>query len=172
MVKHIGIVACTAEGASLCYRTICIEGGYGHPEISMHTPSLADYMKCIDRDDWEGVGELMLASANKLAMIGADFVICPDNTIHQSLRFIESRSPLPWLHIGDVVAAEVAARGFQRVALTGTKWLVASDVYPADYVRPAIEEREECNHIIMDELVRGIFRQEAVAYFQQVIGRL
>ena len=88
--KHIGIVACSAEGAALCYRTICVEGAqllgpHAHPEVSMHTHSLADYMKCIYRGDWQGVGELMLASANKLAKIGADFLICPDNTIHQAL---------------------------------------------------------------------------------------
>ena len=85
MPQHIGIVACSAEGAALCYRTICIQGAqllgpYVHPEISMHTHSLDEYMRCLDRNDWPGVGELMLASANKLAQIGADFLICPDNT--------------------------------------------------------------------------------------------
>ena len=92
MTQHIGIVACSAEGAALCYRTICVEGAqllgaHDHPEVSMHTHSLAEYMKCIDRDDWQGVGELMLSSANKLAKIGADFLICPDNTIHQALPY-------------------------------------------------------------------------------------
>lgn len=48
----------------------------------MHTPSLADYTECLNRDNWQGVGDLMLASAHKLAQIGADFLICPDNTIH------------------------------------------------------------------------------------------
>ena len=51
----------------------------------MHTHSLADYVRCLDRGDMAGVGELMLASAEKLARIGADFLICPDNTIHQAL---------------------------------------------------------------------------------------
>jgi len=79
MTDHIGIVACSAEGAALCYRTLCVEGAqllgaHDHPEVSMHTHSLAEYMKCIDRDDWKGVGELMLSSANKLASIGADFL--------------------------------------------------------------------------------------------------
>jgi aspartate racemase len=88
MVQHVGIVGCSAEGAALCYRTICAEGAawmgvHDHPEISMHTHSLAEYMKCIDRDDWAGVGELMLSSAEKLARVGAEFVLCPDNTIHQ-----------------------------------------------------------------------------------------
>jgi aspartate racemase len=91
MPQHIGIVACSAEGAALCYRTICVEGSavlgaHAHPEVSMHTHSLAEYVKCLDRNDWVGVGELMLSSALKLASIGADFLICPDNTIHQALH--------------------------------------------------------------------------------------
>jgi aspartate racemase len=182
--RHIGIVACSAEGAALCYKTICVEGAqllgpHAHPEVSMHTPSLAEYVKCLDRDDWRGVGELMLASAGKLAKIGADFLICPDNTIHQALPFVEPCSPLPWLHIAEVVAAEAAARGLRRVGLTGTRWLVESEVYPEkltarglDYRRPNQAERDETNRIIMDELVYDVFKPEAVAYFQQVIGRM
>ncbi len=89
MTQHIGIVACFTEGAALCYRTICIEGAeflgpHAHPEISMHTHSFDQYMECIYRGDWRGVGEIMLSSAEKLAKSGADFLICPDNTIHQA----------------------------------------------------------------------------------------
>jgi aspartate racemase len=181
---HIGIVACSAEGAALCYRTICVEGAalmgpHAHPEVSMHTPSLADYMAHIHRDDWAGVGELMLASAHKLARIGADFLICPDNTIHQALPHVVPRSPLPWLHIAEVAARHAAERGFRRVGITGTKWLVDSEVYPEKlaarglkYARPSPAERDECNRIIMDELVCSVFRPESVAYFRQVIARL
>ncbi|WP_158815559.1 aspartate/glutamate racemase family protein [Methylocapsa sp. S129] len=182
MRQHIGIVGCSAEGAALCYRTICVEGprffgAHAHPEVSVHTPSFADYVQCLERGDWRGVGELMLSSADKLAKSGADFLICPDNTIHQALPFIEARLSLPWLHIAEAVAAEAQARGFRRLGLTGTRWLVDSAVYPEklgarglDYLRPNDEEREEINHIIMDELVRGIFKPEAIAYFQRVIG--
>jgi aspartate racemase len=181
---HIGIAACSAEGAALCYRTICTEapallGGHGHPEVTMHTPSLDDYMNCIYRGDWQGVAELMLASGEKLARVGAAFVICPDNTIHQALPLIEARSPIPWLHIADGVAAEGVARGFRRIAITGTRWLTDSEVYPRklsarglQWVRPTVPERDEINRIIMDELVRGILEPEGVAYCQKVIGRL
>ena len=177
MPQHIGIVACSAEGAALCYRTIALEGGrrmgrHDHPEVSMHTHSLREYMKCIDRDDWKGVADLMLSSAHKLAQCGADFLICPDNTIHQALPDVLPHSPLPWLHIAEVVASEAAARGFRRVGLTGTRYLVESSVYPADFVRPLPDEREEINRIIFDELVNGVFAPEAVAYFQKVIGRM
>ena len=184
MPQHIGIVACSAEGASLCYRTICVEGAqllgaHDHPEVSMHTYSLAEYMKCIYRGDWKAVGELMLSSANKLAQSGADFLICPDNTVHQALPYVEPRSPRPWLHIAEVVAAQAVERGFRRLGLTGTRWLVESEIYPEklgsrglQYVRPSVPEREEINRIIMDELVYGVFKPEAVAYFQSVMGRL
>ena len=135
MAKHIGIVACSAEGAALCYRTICVEGAailgpHAHPEVTVHTPSLADYMACIYRGDWVGVAELMLASAHKLKAVGADFLICPDNTIHQALPQVVRRSPLPWLHIAEEVASEAVVRGFKRLAITGTRWLVDSKVYP------------------------------------------
>jgi aspartate racemase len=184
MPRHIGIVSGSAEGAALCYRTICVEGAellgaHAHPEVSMHTHSLADYMRCVYRGDWRGVGELMLSSADKLAKIGADFLICPDNTFHQGLPFIEAQSPLPWLHIVDVVVAEAAARGFRRLGLLGTRWLVESSLYPdrltaagLEYVRPNDDEREEINRIIMDELVCSVFRPEAVAYHQSVIAQM
>jgi|SRR5580698_8403114 aspartate racemase len=184
MPGHIGIVACSAEGASLCYRTICVEGSqllgpHAHPEVSMHSHSLADYMNCIYRGDWQGVAGLMLSSANKLAKTGAEFLICPDNTIHQALPYVEPHSPLPWLHIAEVVANEAAARGFRRLGLTGTRWLVESDVYPEkltdralEYLRPNSAEREEINRIIMEELVYGIFRPEGIAVFQRVIERM
>ena len=181
---HIGIVACSAEGASLCYRTICVEGAgllgpHAHPEVSMHTPSLADTMAHIYRGDWAGVGEIMLASAHKLKGIGADFLICPDNTIHQALPHVLPKSPLPWLHIAEVVAEQAVERGYRRIGITGTKWLVDSEVYPGklaarglEYVRPSPAEREACNRIIMDDLVNSRFTPEGVACFQQVIARL
>jgi aspartate racemase len=181
MTQHIGIVACSAEGAALCYRTVCVEGAelmgaHDHPEVSMHTHSLAEYMKCVYRGDWQGVGELMLSSANKLASIGVDFLICPDNTIHQALPYIESRSPLPWLHIAAVGAEQAIERGFHRIGLTGTRYLVECEVYPEklterglEYVRPGAEECAEMNRIIFDELVYGVFKPESVKYFQRVI---
>jgi aspartate racemase len=184
VTQHIGIVACSAEGAALCYRTICIEGAalmgeHDHPEVSMHTHSLGEYMKCIYRGDWDGVAGLMLSSAHKLAKAGADFLVCPDNTIHEALPLVVPRSPLPWLHIAEVAAGEAVARGFRRVGITGTRYLVESEVYPdklsargLEYLRPDAEEREEINRIIFEELVYGVFKPEAIAYFQRTIGRL
>jgi aspartate racemase len=185
MTRHIGIVGCSAEGAALCYRTICVEGAgllgrpHAHPEVSLHTASFADYAECLERGDWPGVAEIMLASARKLAAIGAEFLICPDNTVHQALPYLLPRSPLPWLHIAEVVAAEAAQRGYRRVGLTGTRWLVESEVYceklearGIEYLRPTAEERAEIHRVIMDELVCSVFKPEAVSHLQRVIERM
>lgn len=184
MTQHIGIVACSAEGAALCYRTLCTEGPallgpHAHPEISLHSLSLADYVDCLNRGDLHGVADLMLRSVHKLAAAGADFLICPDNTIHQAFHLVEPRSPLPWLHIAEVVAQVAAKRGHRRLGITGTRWLVDSEVYPEKLaalclqaVRPSTAERDEIDRIIMDELVCGVFKPESVARFQAVFARL
>ena len=181
---HIGIVGCSAEGAALCYRTICSEaparlGAHRHPEVSMHTPSLHRYIARLEAGDLQGVAALMLASAQKLARAGADFLVCPDNTIHAALPLVRERSPLPWMHIAEVVAQEAERRGLRKLGLTGTRWLVDSEVYPAqlrarglDFVRPTPEERDAIDRIIMDELVPGRQRPGQVEAFQRVMGRM
>jgi aspartate racemase len=182
--QHVGIVACSAEGAALCYRTLCVEGAqllgeHDHPEVSMHTYPLAEYMRPIYRGDWTAVGDMMLSSAAKLKAIGAQFAICPDNTIHQGLDLVRDRSPLPWVHIAEAVATEAKRCGYRRVALTGTKYLMEGPVYPPKFsavgielLVPSPEERQQLNRIIFDELVCGRFTDEALAYLQQVIARM
>ncbi len=183
-LQSIGIVGCSAEGAALCYRTICAEGEaefgpHGYPEVMLHGHSLADYVACLDTGDWVGVGALMLSSAEKLAAAGATFLICPDNTIHQAMPWVLPRSPLPWLHIAEVVALEAERRGYRHLGITGTRWLTASEVYPQalaarglDHRRPSEAEQVEIGRLIMDELVRGRVTPEALAYCQGVITRM
>lgn len=184
MTKHIGIVACSAEGAALCYRTICAEaeplmGEHAHPEVSLHTHPLSEYMRPIRAGDWDGVAELMLSSARKLAAIGADFAICPDNTIHQAFELVVAASPIPWLHIAEAVAEEALVRGLTTLAISGTKYLMTGPVYPATLARyglacqiPDAPEREQIDAIIFGELVKGVFRQESRASFNAVYQRL
>lgn len=181
---HIGIVGCSAEGAALCYRTICTEGAallgtHAHPEVSLHTPSLHLYVQRLDAGDVQGVADLMLASARKLAAAGADFLVCPDNTIHQAFALVEPRSPLPWLHIADEVAQEALRRGFRKLGITGTHWLVRSDVYPERlrahglaFARPSPREQAGLGRLIMDELVCGIQTPAQVRYLAGVVEGL
>jgi aspartate racemase len=116
MPKHIGIVSVTYEGAALCYRSICTEaasvlGEYQHPQIAIHSFPLSDYMRFFSKLDWERVAGLLLESAEKVERAGADFAICPANTAHEAFKLMESRSPIPWLHIVEVVGDAAASLG-------------------------------------------------------------
>lgn len=182
--QHVGIVACSAEGAALCYRTICLEGAalmgkHAHPEISLHTHCLADYMRCIYANDWAGVAELMLSSADKLARAGAEFLVCPDNTIHQAFDLVEHRSARPWLHIAQEVAREAQRCHYKKLGVLGTRYLMEGPVYPErlkagglDYRIPNPEQRERINQIIFDELVNAQFTPRSLAYFVEVIRNM
>ena len=184
MTKHIGIVACSAEGAALCYRTICTEGPnllgkYAHPEVTMHTFSLAEYMRYINAGDWENVASLMLASVAKVAKAGADFAICPDNTCHQAFDLVVAKSPIPWLHIAEEVAAEAKRQNYKCLGVLGTRFLMEGPVYTTklaavgiEHLIPELEDRERIDDIIFDELVCGRFISEYRAYFGEVIGKL
>ncbi len=213
MAKHIGIVACSAEGAALCYRTICVEapklmGEYGHPEVTVHTQPLSEYMIHIRAGAWGKVAELMLSSVRKLAQAGAELAICPDNTIHQAYDLVVEKSPIPWLHIAEVVAQEAkhpgfhnlataeemsgasgpspalrsvrnGAPGYQRLGITGTKYLMTGSVYPEALEKfdiafdiPDAEDREAINQIIFTQLVHGDVREDSRRYFNAVIQKL
>ena len=184
MSKHIGIVGCSAEGAALCYRTICKEGTsllgkYAHPEITMHTFPLSEYMRYIEKGDWEGVADLMLSSVSKLAKVGADFAICPDNTIHQAFDFVVKESRIPWLHIAQEVITKAKQKNYKRLGILGTRYLMEGSIYPAKivavgikYMIPEVEDREKINKIIFDELVNACFTSEALTYFKGVIDGL
>jgi aspartate racemase len=184
MTKHIGIVACSAEGAALCYRTICSEaqaqmGEHMHPEVSMHTHPLGEYMPYIRSGNWREVADLMLSSVRKLADIEAHFAVCPDNTIHQAFDLVTSESPIPWIHIADAVGQEANSRGFKNLAITGTKYLMTGPVYPETLGKMGIsckipdeDDREKTDTIIFKELVNGIFSEKSRRYFNEVVQKL
>jgi aspartate racemase len=184
MSKHIGIVACSAEGAALSYRTICAEaaalmGEHAHPQITLHNHNLAEYLVYIRANDWHAVADLMLSSAWKLADAGAEFAICPDNTIHQAFHLVSPASPIPWLHIAVCVAQAAASEGYTQVGVTGTRSLMSSAIYPKVLERfgiatrfPDTADQERIDQIIHKELVYGRFPEPSRLYFNGVFQRL
>jgi aspartate racemase len=182
--KHIGIVAVSAEGAALCYRTICLEGStllgpHCHPEITMDTYPLRRYMCYIEAGQWKDAGQLLLSSASKLVDAGAQLLICPDNTLHQSLDHVRYDISVPWLHIAEEVAAVAAEQGYKRLGILGTRYLMEGPVYPSKlslkgiaWDIPGREDRSKVNDVIYNELVYGRFEEKSRKYFQKIITDL
>ena len=185
-MKHIGIVACSAEGAALCYQTICREaltvvGKNDHPRITMDSIAMARWMPAFDAGDWAGVARFMIDSARVLAAAGADFALCPDNSAHLAWDHVQAGTPIPWLHIARVVAEDARRRGFRRVGVLGTRFTMGGG---APVYRPALEaagieavvpeaaDFETVDRIIFDELVDGVFTDESRDAYNRVIERL
>lgn len=183
-MKHIGIVACSAEGAALCYRTICREavavvGKHDHPRITMDSIPMADWMSAFDAGDYAAVAEIMLVSTRVLASAGAAFAICPDNTAHLAWAPLQAQSPIPWLHIARVVGEEAQRRGHSRVGVLGTRFTMSGPVYRETFAQMGIEtmapegaDFDTIDRIIWDELVNGVFTDASRERYNEVIGRL
>jgi aspartate racemase len=184
MARHIGIVSVSAEGAALCYRTICVEGGQhlgeeGHPEVTMHTYSFTEYMDHIRAGRWAEVGRVMLASADVLLRAGADLLICPDNTVHQAFDHVDPPPGVTWIHIADAVAEAAQQQGYRRLGILGTRYLMEGPVYPSRleprgiaWAIPQTDPRGRINEIIFTELVYGRFEDRARTFFYGVIDQL
>ena len=183
-MKQIGIVACSAEGAALCYRTIAQDaeqylGVHNHPKVTMHSIPLADWMEPFNAGDYQGVGELMLESALVVANAGADFAICPDNSCHLSFEHFIGRSPIPWLHIAEVVADEAQRHGWKKAGLLGTRFTMNGPVYSDVFKRRGMEvlappaaDQKMVDDCIWNELVHGIFPENSRLGYNEVIARL
>jgi aspartate racemase len=153
-------------------------GAFHNPEVTMHNLNWARYHFPSGANEWDTVSEAILESANKLAQIGADFLICPDNTVHVSIDPIVDRSPLPWLHIADEVAREAQAQGYKNVGLLGTQPLMEGPVYPRKFEKygirwqtPELAERQMVQKYIVEELVYGDMLPETRKYFQSLIEK-
>jgi aspartate racemase len=185
VIRHIGIVACSAEGAALCYTTVCTEAPelmgkkHAHPEVSMHTHPFSDYVRLIEAGKWDGVAALMLSSEEKLAKAGAQLIICPDNSIHRVFDDVMKKARLPWLHIAEEVAKEAGQRGYKKVGLIGTQYTLDGSFYQEklgargiETVLPNAKDRKLINRIIFDELVAALFTAESRAYFTGLITEM
>jgi len=184
MASTIGIVAESAEGAALCYQTICREaprhmGDYSHPEIIMHNFPMSDYMAHFEVGNWKAVAKMLLTSVRKIADGGAAFAILPCNTLHQAMPDVIPESPIPWIHIAQPVAEEARRRNFRRLGILGTKYLMEGPVY-ADNLEPlnlawqipVAADRKRVDAIIFEELVNNIFKEESRLYFNSVMEQL
>ena len=181
-VAHIGIVAGTADGAALCYQTLCHEAErvlarHGYPEITMHALPLEAYLAAIDTDDWAGVAALMSRSASVLAHAGAELIICPNNTLHRAFDLVASS--VPWLHIADAVEIEARRRNYRRVGLIGTRPVMESTVYRTRFEKgqigvtlPTVSERVELDTIIRTQLIRGEYTLGSRERVEEIIAQM
>lgn len=186
-MKHLGILAHSAEGAALCFRAFCQEGfgelgPHDHPDVTMDCIALARSMSAWDDGDYTSIRTILSESVRRLAVAGADFFVCPDNTAHMALEEPGEDLALPGLHIAEVVAERAVGDRRVRVGVLGTRYLMDGPLYPRAFAAHGIaaelpdpSDREVINKIIFTELVNGVLtassRQEYVRVIEQLAGR-
>jgi aspartate racemase len=182
--KHIGIVACSVEGAALCLREIAsyasnIMGEHLHPQVTLSCIAMGEWMPAFNRGDYAGVADFMLRETEIVAKAGAQLAICPDNSAHLAFKQVAARSPIPWLHIAEEVAKAAASGGYRHAALLGTRFTMSGPVYPEVFSRhglkissPAENDQRLVDEVIFNELVNGIFREASRLRYNEVISRM
>ena len=183
-MKHIGILSHSFEGATLCYRTMCLEGvsrlgPHQHPEITLTGVAMHHMMDAWERDDRPALRKMFAYDVGKLAAAGADFFLCPDNTAHIALESEGEPFPLPGLHIGEVVAGQALADGRKKIGILGTEWTMTGPVYPGalgrrgiDWAIPDENDRKLIHDVIFDELCVGMFKDESRDAYVRIIEKL
>jgi len=182
--KHIGVVACSVEGAALCFREIAaysrkLMGEHLHPQVTLSCIAMGEWLPAFNRGDYEGVAEFMLRETQIVAKAGAQFAICPDNSAHRAFKYVVARSPIPWLHIAEEVAKAAMRDGYQHAALLGTRFTMSGPVYPEMLEKyslkvstPAAGDQKIVDDIIFEELVNGIFSEASRLRYNEVIDRM
>jgi aspartate racemase len=183
-VKHIGILAHSFEGATLCFHTACMEGvarlgPHMHPEITLTCSPMALVLDAWERGDNAELRGFFMKDAEKLGAAGADFFVLPDNTAHIAMESAGEPFPIPGLHIGEVVAEEAARNGYRKVGILGTKYTMNGPVYPGALGRrgigwavPSPEDQKVVNDVIFDELCLGEFKDSSRQAYVRIIDAL
>jgi aspartate racemase len=183
-MKHIGILAHSFEGATLCFHTACMEGvgklgAHMHPEITMTCQPMALVLDAWERGDNAELRGFFLTDAGKLAAAGADFFVLPDNTAHIAMEADGGPFPIPGVHIGEIVAEQAARDRRSKVGVLGTKYTMNGPVYSGalgrrgiEWAVPSMDDQKTVNSIIFDELCLGVFTDEARAAYVAIIEKL
>jgi aspartate racemase len=183
-MKHIGILAHSAEGSALCYLAACHAGSrrlgtHRHPDITLSVIAMAESMDAWERLDLPPIRATLGTTVQRLRNAGADFFVCPDNTAHIALESAGEPLPLPGLHIAEAVAGEAQARGYRNIGVLGTKWTMDGPVYRDAFSRrglgfeiPEPDARALVNRVIFDELCQGVFTDESRAAYVRIIEQL
>ena len=183
-MRHIGILAHSADGAALCFLEMVREasralGAHRHPEITLSILPMGDVLAHYDRNDLVAVRAHLAATGRRLAAAGCDFFVCPDNTAHIALELPGDALPLPGLHLADFVARQAKADGRACVGLLGTKWTMEGPVYPLAFARhglamrtPPAADRTLVDQVIFEELCQGRVTDGGRAEFVRVIEAL
>ncbi|NUQ32607.1 MAG: aspartate/glutamate racemase family protein [Dermatophilaceae bacterium] len=154
-------------------------GGLASARVLLHSVDFAAVERLQAESRWDEAGELLATAAAGLEAGGADLLLLCTNTMHKVADAVERAVSIPLIHIGDVTAAAVRARGLSRVGLLATAYTMEQPFlrerlagHGLTVLVPEADDRALVHRVIYEELCLGIVSDESRQAYREVIGRL
>lgn len=185
-MKIIGLIGGMSWESSLEYYRIINEtvkeklGGFFSAKSVMYSVNFEEIEKLQHKGDWQAATELMVDAAQRVERAGAEFLLICTNTMHKMAGEVQAGISIPLLHIGDVTADAIKAKGQKKIGLLGTKFTMEQDFYKGrlqnkhgiEVIIPNEEERQVVHDILYDELCLGEIKEISRDKFKQIISGL
>lgn len=184
-MKKIGIIGGLSPESTIKYYAWLNEGvqkrlgGHHNARIILSSLDFGEFVALKEKGDWVTQGKILSREAKNLQNAGADFVILATNTMHKMADEICAAIDIPFLHLADATAQEIAAQGITKIGLLGTRYTMEMDFYKErlyaqniDVVIPDDAGRAQVNDIIYDELCHGIITEKSRSIYREVMRDL
>lgn len=160
--------------------TQSIAGGVSSARIVPESVNRQEYVDAvINKQDERAACKQIAKSAQALQAAGADFIVITCNDVHRFVPDIQPHIDIPFLHIAQVTAEAIKAKGLSKVAILGVRKTMEETFYPdilalngVDILIPNEEEKEYIHNSIYDELVHNHFSSKTQEEYKRIISAL
>lgn len=132
-----------------------------------------------EKNDWQGIGEILANHAEQLQSSGADGMVLCTNTMHKLAPMIEQKITVPFLHIIDALAHQLKAQGITKVGVLGTVFTMQEPFYQErlathgiEMVVPSENDQKVIHHIIYNELCKGVITKPSKQQYVEIVNKL
>ena len=184
-MKTIGLIGGMSwESTATYYRVINLTigeelGGLHSAKILLYSVDFDEIERCQSEGNWDKSAQILTSVAQRLQHAGADCIVICTNTMHKVAPQIQQHISVPLLHIAEMTADELKAASITKVGLLGTKYTMAEQFYRdkieksgIEVVVPDEDDMAYVNHVIYDELCRGIKHPQSRNQFLKIIDKL
>ena len=184
-MKTIGVLGGMSSVASAEYYRRINEGvnahlgGHHGAELVLYSVDFGVVEGFIRGEQWEQAAEYLAERAGRLERAGAEFLILATNTMHRVAVELQDAIGIPLIHIVDVTADAANANGATILGLLGTAPVMEADFYRGRFADhgievlvPAERDRVLVDHVIFEELTRGIIDDHSRQEYLRIMGDL
>ncbi|MFN3745316.1 MAG: aspartate/glutamate racemase family protein [Hyphomicrobiaceae bacterium] len=154
-------------------------GGLHSAEILMRSVDFEAIVALQKAGRWDEAERVLCDIARDLERAGAACLLICTNTMHKLADRVAAAVQIPLLHIADVTAEAVKAKGLKRPLLLATRYTMEQDFYVGrlrtrhglDPIVPDADDRAIVHDVIFDELCCGVVCEASRARYLAIIER-